>query len=146
MARTKIEVVQELFRAWGRHDVDTIIGLMAADVEWHYHVGSPPVNGVDAMRKVLDRLKNHQIDSTWRLTRHAETGNALLVEGVDDFESAAGHRVQVPYMGVYEFDGEAITSWRDYVDLGLLTAAQAGEALGDHLRPLIDAGVPINEQ
>jgi len=146
VTRSKLEVVQELFRAWGRHDVDTVVSLMAPGVVWHYHVGSPPVEGVDAMRKVLDRLKGHQIDSTWRLTRHAETGKALMVEGVDDFESAEGHRVQVPYMGVYEFEGEAITAWRDYLDMGLLAAAQRGDDLGAHLRPLIDAGVPIHEQ
>ena len=83
------------------------------DIEWHYHVGSRPVIGVEAMRKMLERLKDHQLDVNWRVTRHSETEDGPLIEAVDDFKSPSGHRVQVPYMGAYRFEGELISSWRD---------------------------------
>ena len=136
----RIDVVAGVMAAWGRHDIDGVIAHMADDVEWHYQVGSPPVTGKEHMRKVLDKLQHHQQDSTWRLTRWAEQGDHLMVEAVDDFTAPTGNRVQVPYMGAYDFEGDLIRGWRDYVDLGLMARATEGEDLGDWVQALVDAG------
>jgi limonene-1,2-epoxide hydrolase len=109
MSGSRIEVVQAVMAAWGRHDVDELLGHMAKDVQWHYQVGSRPVHGVDNMRKVLDKLKTHQLDSRWRLVRHAEAEDAVFIEAVDDHVNPDDRRVRVPYMGVYEFDDMSIS-------------------------------------
>ncbi|MDG2111397.1 MAG: limonene-1,2-epoxide hydrolase family protein [Actinomycetota bacterium] len=136
----RIDIVKAIMGAWRGHDIDGVLGHMAPDVVWHYHVGSRPVEGVDNMAKVLGKLQHQQLDSHWRLVRHAESGDAVLIEGVDDFVNPDGHRVRAPYMGVYEFDGRLVTAWRDYVDLGLMMKGGAGEPLDDWLVALVKAG------
>lgn len=89
---------------------------------------------------MLERLQDHQLDSQWRLVRHAADGDHVMIEAIDDYRNPDGHRVQVPYMGVYEFDGLTITAWRDYVDLGVMMKAETGEPLAEWLEPLISAG------
>jgi limonene-1,2-epoxide hydrolase len=135
----QVDVVAAVMGAWGRHDIDGLLVHISPDIEWHYQVGSRPVKGIDAMRKMLDRLKDHQLNSKWRLTNWASNGDLLFIEGVDDYENPTGQRVRAPYAGVYRFDGDLIVEWRDYVDLGLMMKGESGEPLAEWLEPLIDA-------
>ncbi len=137
MAEARIDLVKAAMAAWGRHDVDEVLARVSPDIVWHYQVGSRPVHGREAMGKVLNRLKDHQLDSRWRVTRHAETDNTLFIEAVEDYRNPDGHRVRAPYMGVYEFDGDLISGWRDYVDMGLLMKSEAGEQPPEWLESLI---------
>lgn len=125
--------------AWARHDVEGVLANVTDNIEWHYHVGSPPVHGRHAMAKLLNRLKDHQLESQWRLVRHSESGDSLFIEAIDDFRNPDGHRVQVPYAGVYQFEGDLISHWRDYVDMGTMMKREAGEPSPDWLQALIDA-------
>lgn len=135
----RIDVVKAVMGAWARHDVDGLLAHISPDIVWHYQVGSRPVVGRDKMRKMLDRLKTHQLDSKWRLVRHAESDGVVFIEAIDDYTNPDGHRVQAPYMGVYEFDGPLITHWRDYVDLGVMMKGEAGEELPEWLVELVEA-------
>lgn len=138
--KTRVDTVRAVMAAWARHDIDELLTHIGPDIEWHYHVGSRPVQGRDAMRTLLERLKDHQLDSQWRVVHHAEAGDVVMIEAIDDYRNPAGNRVQVPYMGVYRFDGDLIVEWRDYLDMGLMTKAEQGEAADPWLGPLIDRG------
>ncbi|MFT5531573.1 MAG: limonene-1,2-epoxide hydrolase [Candidatus Poriferisodalaceae bacterium] len=139
----RIEIVKALMRAWSAHDVEGVVALVSDDVEWHYAVGQPPVHGKEHMAKFLSRLSKHQLQLAWRLVHHAENGDVLLVEGVDDYVNPSGNRVQVPYMGAYEFDGNTVTHWRDYVDMTSMQNAEKGDAVPDYLVPLVEAGETV---
>lgn len=136
--QTKVEVVTSAMAAWAANDVEGMLRHVTPDIEWHYQVGSKPVHGIDGMRKLLGRLKDHQLNSQWRLVRHAENGDTLMIEAVDDYTNPDGHRVRVPYMGVYEFHGPLIRAWRDYLDLGVMMNQEAGEAPAPWLVPLVE--------
>lgn len=140
MTENRVEVVEQAMAAWARHDIDEVLRHVADNIEWHYHVGSRPVVGRDGMRKLLENLKDHQLDSRWRLVRHAEAGDTVFIEAVDDFRNPDGHRVQVPYAGVYQFDGRLITHWRDYLDMGTMMKREAGEDQPDWLAALTEGG------
>ncbi len=140
MTESKIEIITAVMKAFGRQDIDSAMSRIAPDVEWHYHVGTRPVIGHDNMRKVLTKLGGHQLDSQWRSLRWAETGSTLMIEGIEDYGTAEGRRVQVPYMGVYEFnDDDLITGWRDYFDLELMMKSDRGEPMDVWVQALIDA-------
>lgn len=139
-AGDRIEIIRAIMEAWGRHDIDTVLSHVADDIEWHYHVGSRPVRGRDNMRKMLEKLQHHQLESRWRLVRSAEAGDAVFIEAIDDYVNPTGNRVQAPYMGVYEFDGRTVTAWRDYVDLAEMSKAETGEPLADWVQTLVDQG------
>lgn len=133
----RIETVKAVMAAWARHDIDELMSHMHPDVEWHYQVGSRPAVGADAMRKILDKLQHHQLESRWRLVHHAETDDRVLIEAIDDFVNPDGRRVRAPYMGVYEFDGDLISHWRDYVDMGVMMASERGEPTPEWIEPLV---------
>lgn len=139
MSEQRIDVIRSAMAAWARHDIDGVLEHVSPTIEWHYQVGSKPVLGRDRMRKMLEGLQQHQRESKWRLVRYAEADGFVMIEAVDDYTNPDGHRVRVPYMGVYEFDAMTITAWRDYVDLGLIMKAEAGEEPGEWLASLIEA-------
>jgi limonene-1,2-epoxide hydrolase len=137
--RRLVDVVKAAMAAWADHDIEGVLSHVADDIEWHYHVGSPPVQGREAMAKLLNRLKSHQLDSQWRLVRHAEADGTVFIEAIDDFRNPDGHRVQVPYSGVYQFDDGLITHWRDYLDMPTMMKSEGGEPPPEWLQALIDA-------
>ena len=78
--------------------------------------------------------------ATWcgRCSHPAETDDRLFLEGVDSYTAANGARIATPYMGVIDFDGDLITGWRDYVDLGVAAAQREGATNTAHVQELLD--------
>ncbi len=134
----KRAVVAAIIDAWKRKDIDGVLAQLCDDVEYHYLVGERPLGGKEWVRKFLERLGEHIGEpNNWRILRSAESGNALLVEGVDDYVSMDGTQVRYPYMGVFEFRDQRVARWRDYADLGLINRIRDGEALPDWLEALV---------
>ncbi|MEM1190142.1 MAG: nuclear transport factor 2 family protein [Pseudomonadota bacterium] len=134
----KQAAVEALIAAWKRKDVDGVLALLCDDVEYHYLVGERPLKGKDWVRRFLDRFREHiGSENNWRLLRCAEAGDALLVEGVDDYRSDEGAHVRYPYMGVFEFRDGRIARWRDYADPALIAAQRDGKPLPEWLEPLV---------
>jgi limonene-1,2-epoxide hydrolase len=127
-----------VIRAWRKHDVDAVLALVAEDVVWYPAVGSPPVQGREAMRKVLEQFAPKRKEENWRIFHHAVNGDRLFVEGADDYLDDQGRRVAVPYAGVIEFRNGLVVGWRDYFDVATLNRIKAGEPIPDAIEPLID--------
>jgi len=134
----KQAVVEAIIDAWKNKDIDGVLAQLTEDVEYHYLVGERPLIGKEWVRKFLERFRD-QVGPTnnWRITRSAEAGNALLLEGVDDYLDANGQRICYPYMGAFEFRGNLVSHWRDYADAGLITRIKQGETLPAWLEPLV---------
>jgi limonene-1,2-epoxide hydrolase len=134
----KRAAVDAIIEAWKRKDIDGVLAQLCDDVEYHYLVGERPLIGKDWVRRFLDRFGGHIGEpNNWRILRSAESGNALLVEGVDDYMSTDGNRIRYPYMGVFEFRDGRVSHWRDYADAGLMARAREGETLPEWLEELV---------
>lgn len=139
MTSPRVKIITDVMAAWSRHDIEGVLEPMADDVLWHYHVGSRPVQGREAMGRFLAKLADHQQQLNWRLVRAAENDDAVLVEGTDDYVNPQGNRVQAPYMGVFEFaPDDRIIGWRDYVDMATMQIGERGEPLPEWLQVLVD--------
>ncbi|MBW8811938.1 MAG: nuclear transport factor 2 family protein [Caulobacterales bacterium] len=138
MAR-HFETLSKLIAAWRGRDVETVLSFMTDDVVWHYAVAAmPPVRGKAAARKLLQRFLADMHEVNWRIFAHAETGERLFVEGVDEYRTPDGRTVATPYAGVLDFRDGLICGWRDYVDLGVAAAQKAGEPLTKQVVELLD--------
>lgn len=135
-----IETLRALIARWKEGDAEGVLERVTEDVVYHYHVGSPPIRGRDVLARFLASFGAGQKDKRWRIVHHAQTGDTLLVEGVDDFVNAEGRRIQTPYMGVFEFEGGKIRAWRDYHDMAVMQSLEKGEPLPDYLEELADRG------
>lgn len=134
----KRAVVEAIIDAWKNKDIDGVLAQLCDDVEYHYLVGERPLIGKDWVRKFLERFGGHIGETNnWRILRSAETDNALLLEGVDDYLTTDGKRICYPYMGAFEFRDGLVSHWRDYADAGLIARVKGGEELPDWLEALV---------
>lgn len=132
-------ILSRVIAAWQAHEIETVLSHMTDDIVWHYAApGLPPVRGKAAAEKLLRKLQADMHDIQWRIFAHAETGDRLFLEGVDEYRTADGKRMALPYAGVLEFRGDQIAAWRDYVDLGVLADQRAGKPFTPQVEALLD--------
>jgi len=135
---THIQVLLGLINAWKAKDIDGVLAFMHDDIVWHYAaVIAPPLKGKAKARKLLEGMAPQLRDVTWRIFDHAEKGDRLFVEGVDEYVSAEGRLVSAPYAGVVEFRDGKIIGLREYFDMGAVNALKAGEPMKEHVRAMI---------
>ena len=132
-----IEIVQQVIEAWKRRDVDAVLELLDEDVVYHYHVGSRPLVGKVIVRRFLEKFGAGQHEIRWRIVNHAQNGDVLLVEGVDDYLDAEGVRHRTPYMGAFEVRDGRIHAWRDYLDLQVAERIRSDDDLPGWLAALL---------
>lgn len=132
-----IDIVRSLIAHWQQGELDAVLALLADDIEFHYLVGAPPLTDKQKIRRFFEAMAQQQSQNRWRIIHYAENGPLLLVEGIEDFVNADGHRVQVPYMGAFEIRDGKIVRWRDYLDPALMDRSARGETHADWIVKLL---------
>ena len=136
------DILCKVIEAWQAKDIERVLSHMDEEIVWHYAAAAmPPVRGKAAARKLLNNFQRDMHGIRWRIFAHAEAGDRLFIEGVDDYRTTDGHRVAAPYSGVLEFRGDLIVGWRDYVDLGVVAQQKAGEPLTAQVEDLLNRPV-----
>ena len=113
------ETLKSIMAAALKPDVERFVDFLADDVEYHFHVSTPPVRGKDGVRRFLTKYRTIAEDVVWRVDRIAENESCLFIEGYEEYtDKRTGERIAHPYMGILEFraDGK-ITKWRDYFEM-----------------------------
>ena len=122
----KIEIVNALRDASLSKNHEAFLSHLTDDIEYHYHMSSRPLIGKEWVQKFLSKYDSITKDVVWRIDRHAETGDALLVEGYEEYtDMRTGDRIAHPYMGVFEFDDDKVSKWRDYFEMDQKTDSAA---------------------
>lgn len=135
-------ILLQVIEAWQAKDIEGVLSHMDDDIVWHYAAAAmPPVRGKASARKLLNRFQADMHAIQWRIFAHAESGDRLFLEGVDDYTTADGKRVATPYAGVLDFRGDLIVGWRDYVDLGVAAEQKSGAPLTPQVEMLLDRPV-----
>jgi len=130
--------LQQMISVWQAKDIEGVLAFLHEDLVWHYAAGPmPPVRGKAMAAKLLGRFTADMHAIQWRIFAHAESGDRLFVEGVDEYTSADGKRIAAPYAGVLEFKDDLIIGWRDYVDIGVIAAQKAGEPITAQVEALL---------
>lgn len=134
-----LPILLSLIERWKVKDIDGVLALMDDDIVWHYAAAiAPPVQGKAKARKLLERLAPQIGEVRWRVFDHAERGDRLFVEGVDEYVTPAGKLVSAPYAGVVEVKDGRIAALREYFDIGVVNALKAGEPMTEHVRVLLN--------
>ena len=114
----KMKMVEAVMQANLAHDDEAFLGFLTDDIVYHYHVGSRPLIGKEWVQKFLNKYREITADVKWRIDRFAETENALLVEGYEEYlDTRTNELIAHPYMGVFEFRDGKISAWRDYFEM-----------------------------
>ena len=132
------ETLLKVIETWQAKDVEGVLAHMHDDIVWHYAAAAmPPIRGKAMARKLLSRFQEDMHGIQWRIFAHAEVGETLFIEGVDDYQSSEGLRIAAPYAGVLDFRDGLIIGWRDYVDIGVIAQQKTGEPLSKQVLELI---------
>jgi limonene-1,2-epoxide hydrolase len=95
------------------------------DVVYH-NIPLDPVVGIDATLAFIDAFFGICESLTIETLHLAVRGNVVLTERIDTF--LVGDRsAPLPVMGTFELRDGKIAAWRDYFDLGQITAMLSGE-------------------
>jgi limonene-1,2-epoxide hydrolase len=133
------DILLKVIETWQTKDAEGVLAHLHEDIIWHYAAAAmPPIRGKAMARKLLTRFQQDMHGIQWRIFAHAEVGDTLFIEGVDDYQSTDGHRIATPYAGVLDFRDGLISGWRDYVDIGVLAQQKAGEPLSKQVLELIN--------
>ena len=131
-------ILLKVIETWQAKDVEGVLAHMHEDIIWHYAAAAmPPIRGKAMARKLLSRFQEDMHGIQWRIFAHAEVGDTLFIEGVDDYQSTDGLRIAAPYAGVLDFRDGLIIGWRDYVDIGVIAQQKTGEPLSKQVLELI---------
>jgi limonene-1,2-epoxide hydrolase len=134
-----LSTYKAIIAAWKAKDIEGVLAHLHDDVVWHFAVAAePPVVGKAGARKFMQRFGATMTEVRWRVFDYAESGERLFVEGVDEFTTADGKVVAAPYAGVLEFRDGLVIGWRDYVDVGVMAAQQAGAPISKQVAALMD--------
>ena len=99
-------------------DDEAFLDLLTDDVEYHYHVGTRPLIGKEWVQKFLIKYREVTSDAQWVIHNHAENGNILFTEGVEEyFDVRSQMTISHPYAGVIEFRDGKIVKWKDYFEM-----------------------------
>jgi limonene-1,2-epoxide hydrolase len=112
-----LKIMQQLMDHLQRDDAEAFLELLTDDIEYHWKVGTKPVQGKVKMRKFLKNYGAGYIQKIWRVAHHAEAGTLLLIEGHEELYDKTYHRViQNPFMQACEFRDGKLCKMRDYYE------------------------------
>jgi limonene-1,2-epoxide hydrolase len=112
-----IDTVRRFCAAWGREDLDTIIGFFTDDAVYH-NIPVAPVVGPEQIKATIEGFSGSVESIEFRLDAVAADGGTVLTERLDIFTFANG-RIELPVMGTFEIRDGKIAAWRDYFDMAM---------------------------
>ena len=112
---TPEEIVRAELAAWGRLNIEEIMGYFTSDAVWD-NVPLGPASGDNQIRKLSEEFLARTRSFDAEILNLATAGNVVLTERVDhlDFD---GRNVDARVMGAFEIEGDKIVAWRDYFDM-----------------------------
>jgi limonene-1,2-epoxide hydrolase len=113
-------VVRDMCDGFAKHDAEALRVFFTDDVVYH-NIPMDPAVGIDATIAFIDGFfamcEGMVIETRFLAVRD----NVVLTERIDTF--TMGDKVAaLPVMGTFEIRDGKISAWRDYFDLGQITA------------------------
>ena len=121
MAANCEKVVNDMFAAWTRLDIDGIMSYFAEDAVWD-NIPMPTAKGKQAIRQMIEGFMKDMNGFGVKILKSLHEGNTVFDARVDTISMKSGKLAEVPVAGMFELDGAGkIKLWRDYFDLGTFT-------------------------
>lgn len=119
------KVVNDLFAAWTRLDLDGIMSYFAEDAVWD-NVPMGPAKGKQAIREMTQGFLKDTATFAAKILKSAHEGNVVFNARVDSITMKNGKKADIPVAGMFELDDSGkIKVWRDYFDLATFTKQTA---------------------
>lgn len=122
-AARKIEIFEEMMRAWAAKDATTCSNLFTENGAMHSMMIDPIV-GREAIYQRIKSLEASNKQFHGHILRHGVICDGTLVtERVDELVIDGLSR-SYPVVGLLDFEGDKISMWKEYYDRNQLLRAQ----------------------
>lgn len=115
-------VVKDFCKLWLKSDIDAIVDSFTEDAVYH-NIPMPAVTGRAAIRDFITGFLAAFDGVDFVIHRQLSQGGIVMNERTDVMRRKDGGEVPVLVMGVFEIRDGKIAAWRDYFDMGSVTAA-----------------------
>jgi hypothetical protein len=121
---SNVQMMKDLYAAFGRGDIPTVLAVMDPGIEWHeaegnpYHPGDQVWRGPDAvMQNLFVRLATEWDGFTAHPREFYDAGPAVVVEGrYTGTYKKTGGKFDAQVCHVWKIRDGKITSFQQYVD------------------------------
>jgi len=115
------QIIRDFIAAWSRLDADELVTYFSADGTYH-NMPIQPVSGHDNLRVFIRNFLQSWESTDWDVLNLLAQGDLVMAERLDR-TVAAGRKVDLPCVGVFQMENGKIKVWRDYFDMATFTAA-----------------------
>ena len=112
------EIVNTFISKIEARDLDAAIEHVSEDC-YYDNVPIGNMTGRSDMHQFLSGLLKGEGPVEFEVVRQTCTGNTVMNERLDRFNTASGRTIELPVMGVFEVDDGLLTFWRDHFDNGM---------------------------
>jgi limonene-1,2-epoxide hydrolase len=110
------QLVRDFCQAWADGDHDRVVEFFTEDGVYH-NIPVDPMVGHEAIRAMIDGFTAGLKVQVFRIDTMLSKGSTVVTERVDIFEKESGDTIELPVLGIFEFEGDKIAKWREYFDL-----------------------------
>lgn len=109
--------------AWSERDVDRIMSFFAEDAEYTNVPMDPPTNrGKQEIRQFIEGFIGMVSELEFIVHKQVEGADGTVMNERTDRLKMNDNWIELPVMGVFEFQDGKIRAWRDYFDMGPFTS------------------------
>ena len=115
------KIVNDLFAAWTRLNLDEVMSYFADDAVWD-NVPMAPAKGAVAIREMTHGFMKDASAFSAKILKSVHDVNTVFNSRLDTIVMKNGKKADVPVAGMFELnDAGKIKVWRDYFDLATFT-------------------------
>ena len=123
-----VSFMRNLYDAFGRGEIPTVLGAMSPDIHWHQAEGNPyrpsgePWVGPDAiLNNLFMKLGGEWDGFTVHPKSFHDAGNSVIVEGrYTGKYKASGKSTDMQFCHIWDIKGGKVTRFQQYVDTAKL--------------------------
>jgi limonene-1,2-epoxide hydrolase len=119
------QVVRDFCAAVRQRDPQALRAFFSEDVVYH-NIPLEPAEGIDATMDMMNMFMGMFEELEFEIHHLASDGSTVLTERTDHF-TTNGKSAPLPVMGAFHVLDGKITAWRDYFDMGQVSAMLGGE-------------------
>jgi limonene-1,2-epoxide hydrolase len=118
------QVVRDFCVAAGEGNPEAMRAFFSDDVVYH-NIPMEPAEGIEATMEMINAFMGMCEKLEFEIHHLASDGSTVLTERTDHF-TMNGKTAPLPVMGAFHVLDGKITAWRDYFDMGQVTAIFSG--------------------
>lgn len=117
------DITEQFIQAWNNLDVDAVMTFFTDDAAYANIPMGPPNVGKAAIRAFIDGFMAATTQISFVVHHQVESEDGIVMNERTDTLVMNGNRIDLPVMGVFEFQDGKIKAWRDYFDMSAFAGA-----------------------